>query len=95
MRPLFTQLSGLTGLFALLNQLLTHAPIGRAVFIGVTTGLSVYLLLLVGDLSIQRILAMAPDEPADAAHDDAEAASERTAETAARPVTAAPEALAA
>lgn len=60
MRALYTQFSGLAGLLALLNQLWSYAPIERTILIGFGTGLGVYLILMLGDLTISRILAYTP-----------------------------------
>ena len=60
MRSIYTQFSGLAGLLAFLNQLWSYAPIESSVLIGFGTGIVVYLLLIVGDLAIHRILAQTP-----------------------------------
>lgn len=60
MRAIYTQFSGLAGLLAFLNQLWTYAPLERTILIGFGTGLGVYLLLLLGDVTIHRILAHTP-----------------------------------
>ncbi|MEX2400089.1 MAG: hypothetical protein WD423_04905 [Rhodothermales bacterium] len=72
MRALYTQFSGLAGLLAFLNQLWTYAPLERTILIGFGTGLGVYLLLILGDVTINRILAQTPpalaDKPAGSAN---------------------------
>lgn len=65
MRALYTQFSGLAGLLAFLNQLWTYAPLERTILIGFGTGLGVYLLLILGDVAINRILAHTPPRLAD------------------------------
>lgn len=60
MRAIYTQFSGLAGLLALLNQLWSYAPLERTILIGFGTGLGVYLVLLLGDFMINRILAHTP-----------------------------------
>ena len=60
MRALYTQFSGLAGLLAFLNQLWSYAPLDRTILIGFGTGLGVYLLLILGDVTINRILAQTP-----------------------------------
>lgn len=65
MRALYTQFSGLAGLLAFLNQLWSYAPLERTILIGFGTGLGVYLLLILGDVAINRILAQRPPALAD------------------------------
>ena len=60
MRAIYTQFSGLAGLLALLNQLWSYAPLERTILVGFGTGLGVYLILMLGDLTINRILAHTP-----------------------------------
>ena len=60
MRAIYTQFSGLAGLLALLNQLWSYAPLERTILIGFGTGLGVYLVLMLGDVIINRILAHTP-----------------------------------
>jgi len=62
MRAIYTQFSGLAGLLAFLNQLWSYAPIERSIIIGFGTALTVYLILLIADLAIKRILAHTPTE---------------------------------
>ena len=78
MQAFFTQISGLIGLLAGMNLLLRHAPIEKALYIGVSTGFAVYLLLLIGDMAVQRILEMTPDaDPAGATDEPNEAQGSR------------------
>ncbi len=63
MRALFTQFSGLVGILTFLNQLMGQAPVDKSIFLGLTTGMTVYLVLLLGDLAIHRILANAAAFP--------------------------------
>lgn len=65
MRTIYTQFSGLAGLLAFLNQLWSYAPLDRTILIGFGTGLGVYLLLMLGDVTINRILAHTPPALAD------------------------------
>lgn len=65
MRALYTQFSGLAGLIAFLNQLWSYAPLERTILIGFGTGLGIYLLLILGDVTINRILAHTPPALAD------------------------------
>lgn len=60
MRVLYTQFSGLAGILAFLNQVWSMAPIERTLIIAFGTGLGVYLLLMLGDIAINRILAYTP-----------------------------------
>ena len=60
MRAIYTQFSGLAGLLALLNQLWSYAPLERTILVGFGTGLGVYLILILGDVTINRILAHTP-----------------------------------
>ena len=60
MRTIYTQFSGLAGLLAFLNQMWSYAPMDRTILIGFGTGLGVYLLLMLGDITINRILAHTP-----------------------------------
>lgn len=77
MRIIYTQFSGLAGLLAFLNQIWSLAPLERTILIGFGTGLGVYFLLLVSDLTINRILAHTPPalakQSAGARDSDAEA----------------------
>lgn len=65
MRALYTQFSGLAGILAFLNQLWNYAPIERTILIGFGTGLVVYLMLIMGDATIHRILEHTPPQLAD------------------------------
>ncbi len=65
MRALYTQFSGLAGLIAFLNQLWSYAPLERTILIGFGTGVGIYLLLILGDVTINRILALTPPALAD------------------------------
>lgn len=60
MRAIYTQFSALVGLLAFLNQLWSYAPLDRAILIGFGTGLGIYLLMILGDLVVNRILAYSP-----------------------------------
>lgn len=76
MRALYTQFSGLAGLIAFLNQLWAYAPLERTILVGFGTGLGIYLMLILGDVTINRILAQTPPALAD------ESASTRATESA-------------
>ncbi len=67
MRTIYTQFSGLAGLLAFLNQIWSYAPLERTIIVGFGTGLGVYLLLMLGDLAINRILAHTPPSLAEKA----------------------------
>jgi len=56
MRALFTQFSGLIGVLTFLNHLMSETPLDKTIIMGLGAGLSVYLVLLLGDLAIHRIL---------------------------------------
>ncbi len=59
MRALFSQFSGLIGLLAFVNQMLASAPVEKALLVGTVSGLAVYVVLLLGDVVIQRVLDQA------------------------------------
>ncbi len=44
------------GLLTFLNQLMSQAPLEKALFLGLSAGISIFLVLLVGDLAVHRIL---------------------------------------
>lgn len=67
MRAIYAQFSGLAGLLAFLNQLWTYAPLDRTILVGFGAGLAVYLMLMMGDITINRILAHTPPALADEA----------------------------
>lgn len=74
MHALYTQISGLVGLLGFLNLLLRHAPIEKAVFIGVSTGLALYLFALIVDTAVHRIVdSMPAPEASEGADADAQA----------------------
>ncbi|RMF52610.1 MAG: hypothetical protein D6746_16535 [Bacteroidetes bacterium] len=59
MRALYTQFSGLIGLLVFLNQLMNDAPLEKTVYVGLCAGLAVYAVLLLGDVTIHKILEQA------------------------------------
>ncbi|GIV59803.1 hypothetical protein GQ464_003735 [Rhodocaloribacter litoris] len=59
MRALYTQFSGLVGLLTFLNQLMQEAPLEKTVYVGLCAGLTVYVVLILGDVAIHRILESA------------------------------------
>ena len=59
MRALFSQFSGLIGILTFVNQMLASTPVEKALLTGVGAGLAVYVVLLLGDVVIQRILDQA------------------------------------
>jgi|GEM_PF-1925868 len=63
MQSLSVQLSALCGLLLFLQMAWTQAPLERAFIQGVGTGLTVYLMVVVGLALVQRILAYTPPEP--------------------------------
>lgn len=81
MRALYTQFSGLAGLIAFLNQLWGYAPLERTILIGFGTGLGIYLLLILGDVTINRILAQTPPALADESAGAADSGDSRAKES--------------
>ena len=63
MRALFSQFSGLIGILTFVNQMLSSAPVEKALLTGAGAGLAVYVVLLLGDVVIQRILEQAAATP--------------------------------
>ena len=70
MRALYTQFSGLAGLLAFLNQLWNYAPLERTILMGFGAGVLVYLMLVLGDATINRILEHTPPRLAEEAAGD-------------------------
>lgn len=62
MHRLFTHASVLVGLLVFLKQAWSYAPLGRSILIASSTGLAIYLLLLIGSVLVQRIIAYTPPE---------------------------------
>ncbi len=85
MRALFTQFSGLVGLLTFLNQLMGPAPLEKTIYLGLSAGLTVYLVLLLGDLAIHRILQSAASLQKSAEVGVESAAVPATAETGGKP----------
>ncbi len=85
MRALFTQFSGLVGLLTFLNQLMGPAPLEKTIYLGLSAGLTVYLVLLLGDLAIHRILQSAASLQKSAEVGVESAAVPATAETSGKP----------
>jgi hypothetical protein len=56
MRALFSQFSALVGILTFVNQMLSAAQIEKALLTGVGSGLAVYVVLLLGDVAIQRVV---------------------------------------
>jgi hypothetical protein len=65
MRAFYAQLSGLAGLAAFLNRLWSYAPLERSILVGMATGIGIYVLLLLGDVAVNRILMNAPSPVAE------------------------------
>lgn len=63
MRALYIHISGLVGLLVFLREVLNYAPIERTILVAATTGLTVYLMLIVGHSIVQRIMAYSPPAP--------------------------------
>lgn len=63
MRALYIHISGLAGLLVFLKEVLNYAPIERTILVAATTGLTVYLMLIVGHSIVQRIMAYSPPTP--------------------------------
>jgi len=57
MHTLSTPLAGLTAFLVIINQWLNAAPFDEALVSGLGIGLAVYLMLLVGDATVQALLA--------------------------------------
>ena len=62
MQVFFLQLSVLVGLLVFLNQLWRQTPLEQTIFQGFTTGLVIYLVLLVGTIAVRRVLAYQPPQ---------------------------------
>lgn len=60
MRALYIHISGLVGLLVFLREVLNYAPIERTILVAATTGLTVYLMLIVGHTIVQQIMAYSP-----------------------------------
>lgn len=60
MRALFANISGLTGLLVLLNHMWSYASLERTLLSAFGTGVAVYLVLILGYVSVRRILAHMP-----------------------------------
>jgi hypothetical protein len=56
MQTLYIHLSALIGLFAFVNQLVRYAPLDRTILVGVASGVSVYVVLILGEVIIKRII---------------------------------------
>jgi hypothetical protein len=56
MQAIFSQLSGLVGLFVFLARVWKLAPVEGAVVAGVGVALAVYLILILGDIAIRTII---------------------------------------
>lgn len=57
MRSILLQLSGLAGILAFLTQMWSHSPLDQSLYTGVIVGGGVYIILLLVDVVIQRIIA--------------------------------------
>lgn len=56
MRALFTQLSLLVGLMTIFNTHSGGAPVAIAILWGLSAGCMIYLVLLLGDFTVHRLL---------------------------------------
>lgn len=56
MQTLFIHLSALIGLLAFVNQLVRYAPLERTIIVGVASGIVVYVVLMIGDVVVKRIV---------------------------------------
>jgi predicted lipid-binding transport protein (Tim44 family) len=63
MRALYIHISGLVGLLVFLKEVLNYAPLERTILVSATTGLTVYLMLIVGHTIVQHIVAYSPPVP--------------------------------
>lgn len=62
MRALYLHISGLVGLLVFLREVLNYAPLERTILVATTTGLTVYLMLIVGHTIVQHIMAYSPPD---------------------------------
>jgi predicted lipid-binding transport protein (Tim44 family) len=74
MRALYIHISGLAGLLVFLKEVLNYAPLERTILVSATTGLTVYLMLIVGHTIVRRIMAYSP--PADSTSNGSSSASQ-------------------
>lgn len=56
-RSVLMQLSGLAGILAFLAQMWAHAPLDQSLLTGTIVGGGVYMILLLVDMGVQRIIA--------------------------------------
>ena len=56
MRAIFVHMSGFVGLLVFLNQLWSSAALDRTLWTAFATGIAVYLVLLVGYVTVHRIV---------------------------------------
>lgn len=56
-RSVLLQLSGLAGILAFLTQMLSHASLDQSLLTGTIVGGGVYIILLLVDVGVQRIIA--------------------------------------
>ena len=89
---IYQQIGGLAGIALFLNGLWQFAPLEQALLTGAFVGLAVYVLFVLGELTIRRILAFTPQfaegrlgtgQPSQAAGRPATEPKEKTPETAA------------
>lgn len=81
MRALYLHISGLVGLLMFLKEVLNYAPLERTILVSATTGLTVYLMLIVGHTIVHQIMTYSPPTDANAgnASDETVAASDSQA----------------
>lgn len=60
MQNLFAQLSGLLGVFVFLKGLWSYAPLDQSIFTAFASAFALYLVLTLGGVTINRILAQKP-----------------------------------
>lgn len=60
MRSVLLQLSGLSGILMFLVKMFNYASLEESLFTGAVVGVGTYLILLLVDISIQRILTAQP-----------------------------------
>lgn len=56
MHTLYIHLSGIVGLFAFVNQLVRYAPLDRTIVVGVASGVAIYVVLMMGEMIVRRII---------------------------------------
>ena len=66
MQVLYSQVSGLVGLFVFIAQMWNLSPAERAIFTACVAGLAVYVLFICTDLVVRRTLVHTPQQSEEA-----------------------------